>query len=125
MKDYKELTALANLATPGPWQIANERDKDLIVCEATAGRPFVFCCVAGALDNTQKLSQEQADHNAAYIAAASPEVVKELITTVEVLELHAESLKRRLNKCRAIMEANDPVNARAIFGEVIQEETRS
>ena len=96
MTRTEELLALAEKATPGPWWKGK--------CEPTAdghalawiGIHFVDC------EGGQSNYKEQAD-DAAFIAAANPETIKQL---VELCRLQNEALKRVKNvKFHQIEEA--------------------
>lgn len=76
MKNYKELEELAKWATPGPWAT-----DDPYIVYAMNGKEVVYLAKTLDLDTTAAKSFD----NAAFIAAANPAVVLELIETQRVL----------------------------------------
>lgn len=91
MSDFSELKVLAAAATPGEWLAGNAYNKCFIptyqVLTATEDGPYVIL-------EGNKNFLEDAEANAAYVAAASPQVVLSLISQLERARQDAS------NECR-------------------------
>ena len=74
MSRTEELLALAEAATPGPWRADGEHDYLDCVCTKTF-------CIASDIEK----------EDAAFIAAANPETIKQL---VELVRLQHEAVKQ-------------------------------
>lgn len=77
--DLDHLEAAANAATPGPWL---ERHED-VYSEVDAHVAFCLTVCSSAAECC--ITKKQAQANAAYIAAANPAVVLELIAEIRKL----------------------------------------
>lgn len=93
MIDYSKLETLAKAATPGPWQ------QHLVDDTTVTSTTLDVCCTfpdGGRNDDVDFAAPvEQHEANAAYIAAANPQVIISLIARVKELE---EALKPLLNE---------------------------
>lgn len=69
------LEAAARVATSGPWGIPGRED----LVKSDKGAEVAFCAVVFSSEPACSVSAKQATNNAAYIAAANPAVVLELI----------------------------------------------
>lgn len=84
MNDYLLLKQLAELATPGPWEVANKRYGGVIrggpvqdFTNGSAQSQIVMCCGA------EWMEPDQLEQNAEFIAAANPAAVLALIADLE------------------------------------------
>lgn len=82
MLDIDKLEALAEAATPGPWENAEDAVFRVIV---EAGNRWVCDCISGKVHSPQEAK------DAAFIAAANPAAILELIAAYR-------SLKKRCKK---------------------------
>lgn len=84
MIDLDSLEALAKAATPGPWK--NVDTPAMSVCDeihdANGTRIAMALTTRHPRDGEQFIDFDQAEANAAFIAAANPATVLELIATV-------------------------------------------
>lgn len=101
MNDYLLLKQMAELATPGPWEVANKRYGGVIrggpVQDFTNGRAqsqIVMCCGA------EWMEPGQLEQNAEFIAAANPAVVLDLIAENEALRSLAVMVAKKLRSAQ-------------------------
>jgi hypothetical protein len=90
MTRTEELLALAEAATPGPWD-TNPADAFSSELEVTANNHYISICDA-------------APYDALFIAAANPETIKQL---VELVRLQNSALKEYTGVCRSYNDPSD------------------
>ncbi|WP_150578563.1 ead/Ea22-like family protein [Pseudomonas fluorescens] len=91
------LKQMAELATPGPWEVANKRYGGVIrggplqdFINGSAQSQIVMCCGA------EWMEPGQLERNAEFIAAANPAVVLDLIAENEALRSLAVMVAKKL-----------------------------
>jgi hypothetical protein len=85
--DLSELKKLAEAAQSGPWEVLDGRRVSVTLPSLTEGCGYDSHAVAITHDSFRRLNAEA---NAAYIAAASPEVLLRLIAVAEAAKRHTE-----------------------------------
>lgn len=81
--DLDQLESVAKAATPGPW-VRHPED-----VYSDVGAHVAFCPTVCSSAPERCISEEQAESNAAYIAAANPAAVLELIEELRTARLMA------------------------------------
>jgi hypothetical protein len=87
--DLSELKKLAEEAQSGPWEVLDGRRVSVTLPCLTEGCGYDSHAVAITHDSFRRLNAEA---NASYIAAASPEVLLRLIAVAEAAQDHVDSL---------------------------------
>jgi len=111
--DLEKLKVLAQAATPGPWSRDTNSglSGDVFAKQhpsyLASPRGYPVCLTWGLWHSqkspeAEKRKQKEANRNADYIAAASPDVVLSLISEIEELRAHAEALANSLSYLRAL-----------------------
>lgn len=90
MTDYTKLKALAESATPGPWE-AGDMPHDLDSVYGPSG------CVAGV---DSDCGVAGAIHTARFIAAADPTTILAMLAEIETLRARAEAAERKIEAVR-------------------------
>ncbi len=85
---YSELEALADAATSGPWRQH----------ESSAYRIMASCNGVASVGGDNALDESEHGFNAAYIAAANPAVIKEMIAEIRRLRGALEAIEAKLAK---------------------------
>ena len=106
--DVDALLAAAQNATPGPWEVEDERGKtfrdgpsrSLLVCPSNKDLGIIADVDLEGLN-------ENADNDAAFIAAASPDVVTALCQRVKRAEANAERNGTHWCRCSRADRQND------------------
>ena len=98
--DIARLRGLAQAATPGPWEAA----------ETPSGKGKVLCGGVFSVCNTTAGPYKQQRADAAYIAAASPDVLLRLLDALD--EARRGRDDSRAKERRALREAFDAVRER-------------
>jgi len=94
-----ELQALAERATPGPWDVDDSGEPGADGVMVNCNEPDRECIVADC--NTDSGCEQC---NADFIAAASPDIVLALIRRAQEAEAHAEKLARHLMEVTAELD---------------------
>lgn len=96
MIDYTELKRLAEAATAGPWKTntagSAKRGEPYKITEIYVYAPDTQDDTAICADVIDPVTQEPSEVNAAYIAAASPDVTLQMIAEIDRLRLHIKHI---------------------------------
>lgn len=92
--DIARLRGLAQAATPGPWEAA----------ETPSGKGKVLCGGVFSVCNTTAGPYKQQRADAAYIAAASPDVLLRLLDALDEARRERDEAKRDARELRFLWE---------------------
>lgn len=93
MIDINELRRLAQAATPGPWWVNQDSLNHGFECGVLEINAKDWHALAGAWGVTGAKPSEEGAANAAFIAAANPAAINELLDRLEAAEKEAAHIK--------------------------------
>ena len=96
MIDTKELRRLAQAATPGPWWVNQDSLNHGFECGVLEINAKDWHALAGAWGVTGAKPSEEGAANAAFIAAANPAAINELLDRLEATEKERDALRARI-----------------------------
>ena len=100
MSDYQELKRLAEAATPGPWKTntagSAKRGEPYKITEIYVYAPDTQDDTAICADVVDPVTQEPSEVNAAYISAASPDVVLGSLAEIDRLRTQNQALVKEM-----------------------------
>ena len=104
MIDTKELRRLAQAATPGPWWVNQDSLNHGFECGVLEINAKDWHALAGAWGVTGAKPSEEGAANAAFIAAANPAAINELLYRLEAAEKERDDLRAKIEA----MEKQEP-----------------
>ena len=113
MIDINELRRLAQAATPGPWWVNQDSLNHGFECGVLEINAKDWHALAGAWGVTGAKPSEEGAANAAFIAAANPAAINELLDRLEAAEKERDDLRAKIDE----MEKQEPYAFAVVFPE--------
>lgn len=113
MIDINELRRLAQAATPGPWWVNQDSLNHGFECGVLEINAKDWHALAGAWGVTGAKPSEEGAANAAFIAAANPAAINELLYRLEAAEKERDALRAKIDA----MERQEPYAFAVVFPE--------
>ena len=104
MIDINELRRLTQAATPGPWWVNQDSLNHGFECGVLEINAKDWHALAGAWGVTGAKPSEEGAANAAFIAAANPAAINELLYRLEAAEKERDDLLSLLKEARSTLE---------------------
>lgn len=113
MININELRRLAQAATPGPWWVNQDSLNHGFECGVLEINAKDWHALAGAWGVTGAKPSEEGAANAAFIAAANPAAINELLYRLEAAEKERDALRAKIDA----MERQEPYAFAVVFPE--------